>query len=466
MNPPGLPAEPVRIRFNYVPRPWQKTAHEHARRFNVLVLARRSGKTHWALMELLTAAVKCQLPLGLFAYLAPELKQAKAVAWAILKYLVRDLVAAGAVEIAESEVSLRFKHNGAVLRLFGANNPDALRGLRLDGVVMDEVAQMPPEVWEEIIQYTIADRKGWVIFIGTVKGIDLFSEMYHRARKEVENGSQDWYVGLWDCYTAKALDEDEINRTKDTSSPAVFAREMLCDFNAQADDQLISLAEAVEASRRRVNPRDAVILSAPVILGVDPARFGSDRSVIIRRQGLIAFPPSVHRGVDNMTLAMHVANAIIEHKPAAVFIDSGGGAGVIDRLRQLSHEVVEVHFAGKALDTGFLNRRAEMWWTMREWVRSGGVIPDDQSLIRELATPTYWFNGRGQRVLESKDDIRARLRDSGSPDIADALALTFAAPVAARLNWMDDRLTPQRRRDYEPFGRKGAPRGHNPFKPH
>lgn len=135
-----------------------------------------------------------------------------------------------------------------------------------------------------------------------------------------------------------------------------------------------------------------------------------------------------------MDLASRVAAQINEFNPDAVFVDSGAGAGVIDRLRQLGYDIIEVPFGGKAIDENqYVNRRSEMWWLMKEWLEQGGAIPNSTSLKQELATPTYWFNSAGKKVLEPKEDIKKRLQGGGSPDLADALALTFASQVHKKL---------------------------------
>jgi hypothetical protein len=136
---------------------------------------------------------------------------------------------------------------------------------------------------------------------------------------------------------------------------------------------------------------------------------------------------------------MQVADRLIlyirEHSPAAVFIDAGQGQGVIDRVRQLGCDVTEIPFAGRAMeDARFLNRRAEMWYAVREWLQAGGCLPPDSSrLISELAAPTYSFNPAGKILLEPKEKIAERL--GFSPDLADALALTFALPVMPVEQW-------------------------------
>jgi len=434
----------VAITLDYTPRRWQRECHTQLKRFSVLVLHRRAGKTQLALMQLLDRALRCSLELGLFAYIAPFLKQAKAIAWARLKQILTPLIVGGQVAINESELSVRVAHNGAVVRLFGADNADALRGLRLDGVVLDEVAQIAPDVWVQIVQPALADRQGWAVFIGTVGGVDLFSELYFRAA-----GRSDWHRALYTVYDTDTLPEAEVERLKLDMSPTAFAREMLCDFAASGDDQLISLHDARAAAERHYDR--AMMAKQPVVLGVDVARFGDDRSIVCRRQGLLTDFPRVLRGLDNMEVADVVAAEIVQHNPAAVFIDVGGGAGVIDRLRQLGHTVVEVNFGSRALKGHAANRRAEMWVAMRDWLRSGGAIPDDPVLLQELATPKYHMDASGRLVLEAKADIKKRLQGGASPDLADALALTFAAPVPEPDPFAPYRVEAAGSTDYDPL---------------
>lgn len=436
----------VDLRFGFPMRQWQKDCATIKARFLVLALHRRAGKTEIALKKLLTAAYLNKLELPMYFYVAPFLKQAKLISWNRMKQMVGTLVTIGGVEINESELSVRFTHNGAVVRVFGGDNPDAMRGVRLDGVVIDEVAQIKPEVWNDIIQPALSDRKAWAWFIGTPSGINLFSELFFKGGRD-----DGWMSAKYTVFDTDALDKAEVARLQRDMAETSFAREYLCDFSAAGDDQVMSLSD-IEAAAVRTMREEEIILS-PKILGVDPARFGGDRSVIFQRQGLLALKPQVYLGVDNMTLAAYVANTINEWKPDAVFIDSGAGAGVIDRLRQLGHAVTEVNFGGKADQPNqFLNKRAEMWWRVRDWIKGGGAIPNDPDLKQDMAAPIYWFDSAQRVQLEPKDDIKKRgLR---SPDMADALALTFAYPVAPRphpLFGTRDRSNGTSRRDYDPY---------------
>ena len=440
----------MQVSLDYTAREWQRQCHINKKRFSVYALHRRSGKTELAIMELIDKAMKTDKELSMFVYVAPFLRQAKAIAWARLKQKIEPLRQRSAIEINEGELSIKFKHNGAIIRLFGGDNPDAMRGLRLDGIVMDEVAQLKNELWTDIVQPALSDRLGWSIFIGTPSGINLFSELYYKAIEE-----DGWTAARYTVYDTDSLHPNEVTRLKRDMSETSFAREYLCDFSAQGDDQLIALADTEDAAKR-VYQADHVKLS-PVILGIDPARFGDDRSVVFRRQGRQAFKPVVYRGIDNMELATRVANLIEEHNPDAVFCDAGAGSGVIDRLRQLKYDVIEIPFGGKAMKPDqYINRRSEMWWLMKQWVEEGGAIPNDIALKQELATPIYWYDNVGRRVLESKDQIKKRLQGAGSPDLADALALTFALPVAKKQPediYIKRRKEATGKTEYDPYSR-------------
>jgi len=438
------------IDLGYRPRPWQRECHQRRKRFTVLALHRRAGKTELALRELVDKALRCDKELGLFFYVAPLLKQAKAIAWSRLKQIVAPLTMRALAEVNESELWVRFTSNGSMIRVYGADNPDAMRGVRLDGVVIDEVADVKPETWTEVLQPALTDRLGWSTFIGTPRGINLFSELFFKARD-----LPDWYAASYTVYDTDALERAEVERYKRSVDENTFRREMLCDFSAAGDDQLISLSDVHTAAGRHLDKSQYDF--AAKVIGVDPARFGDDRSVIFMRQGLFAHPPRIFRGMDNMTLADRVGQEIERFQPDAVFIDAGNGAGVIDRLRQLHHDVIEVHFAGQPSTGRYLNKRAEMWFELRDWLAAGGAIPDIPELKQDLAAPTYKFTSADKIQLEAKDDIKAR--GLPSPDLGDALALTFAFPVwrdhtiEARARWMGLPVHEDSALNYDPYAR-------------
>ena len=173
-------AKMTRITIPYKPRYPEVHAALESHRFSVLVAHRRFGKTVLVINHLIKMATLCDRPRGVYAYVGPLRNQAKNVAWDYLKHYTAPLPGR-VVNESELMISIPSRGNGAKVRIFGADNPDALRGLYFDGVVLDEVAQMRPEVWEEVVRPALADRNGWAVFIGTPKGVNLFSEQYYRA---------------------------------------------------------------------------------------------------------------------------------------------------------------------------------------------------------------------------------------------------------------------------------------------
>jgi hypothetical protein len=410
------------VDLEYKPRAWQRTVHNSLKRFSVLVAHRRSGKTVLAIMTLVHAALKTTKNSARFAYVAPFRGQAKDVAW---KYLKSYVLKIPGTSVNESELWVELP-NGSQVKLYGADNPDALRGIYLDGVVMDEVADMRPDVWGEIIRPALSDRLGWALFIGTPKGMNLFSEVYYNAQS-----NEEWYAGLFTCYDTDALPPTEIEALKASMSEDQFAQELLCSFEAGNSSTLLSMSVIEEACKREL--REDQYSFASKILGVDVARQGDDSTCIFRRQGLAAFEPQVFKGMESMAVAAQVAKQCDDWQPDAVFIDGSGGygAGVIDRLRQLGYICTEVQFGGRATDDRFVNKRTEMWLEMAAWVKAGGALPNRSTLKLDLSAPTYHHkNAAGKMALESKDAIKAR--GLPSPDEGDALALTFAYPVAPK----------------------------------
>jgi len=419
----------MKVVIPYRPRFPQDEIHKQleTHRFCVLVAHRRLGKTVLSVNHLIKRAITDRKERGMYAYLAPFRNQAEQIAWGYLKHYTSQIPA---ISINEQKLSILLP-NGATIRIFGADNPDALRGMYFDGVVIDEVAQIKPTLWGEVIRPALADRKGWAAFIGTPKGINLFSQLYDQALNLMSKGDPDWIAMLYSVEQTHVIDEKELAALKVEMSENEFRQEFLCDFSAAQDNGLIPIDDIRAAANKFY--RESEYMGAPLIYGIDVARFGSDASVIFKRRGLVAFEPIVIRKFDNMALADRIAVEMAKEKPDAVFIDSGAGQGVIDRLRQMRFDVVEVPFGAQAIDKEqFANRRMEMWWHMAQWIKQGGAIPPDPVLQGDLGAPTYGYTPKGPKILEAKDKLKERI--GRSPDLADALALTFAAPVAPKLS--------------------------------
>ena len=226
----------------------------------------------------------------------------------------------------------------------------------------------------------------------------------------------------------------------------VYRARVLGEFPDQGDNTLLNLSDIEAAVKRPHNNslslegegwgEGEIPAAGKVILGVDVARFGADRSVILRRRGDRVEDIRVLRQMDTMQLAGWVAAAIRECNPAQVYVDEiGVGAGVVDRLRELGHPVRGVNVAHKARQEGlYLNLRAEGYWTLRQRFMSGSIsIPADNQLVGELAALRYGYDSQGRLRMESKDEMRKR--GLPSPDKADALMLAFLAPSSRMQLW-------------------------------
>lgn len=205
-------------------------------------------------------------------------------------------------------------------------------------------------------------------------------------------------------------------------NPWVMAT-ILGQFPSQGFNALLGVEEVEAAIRRHLEPDQFQF--AQKRIGVDVARFGDDRTVLFPRQGLRAYMPVEMRNARTNEIAARVATAKARWKSEAEFVDDSGGygGGVIDSMLQGGLSPIPVNFGGKSIDPRYFNKRSEIWFEMADWVKRGGSLPNVPGLIRELTAPTYTFQ-QGKLRLEEKDQIKKRLQFS--PDLADALALTFA----------------------------------------
>lgn len=207
----------------YWPREPFRQFHIRSQRWAALVCHRRAGKTVGCVADLVLDAKHTKKQDARFAYVAPQFNQAKDVAWMYVTRLTADIPG---VELNQSELRADFP-NGARVRLYGADNPDRLRGLYLDGVILDEFADMRPSVWGEIIRPMLMDRKGWAAFIGTPKGRNAFFQVYDRAIKD-----PDWLALLLKASESKLISDDEIEAARKELTPEQFEQELECSFEA------------------------------------------------------------------------------------------------------------------------------------------------------------------------------------------------------------------------------------------
>jgi len=345
-------------------------------------------------------------------------------------------------------------------------NTEAFAGLHNQGkriiVIFDEGSAIPDAIWE-VTEGALTDRSTqiiWAVFGNPTRNTGRFRDCFQGGRFEHR-----WQAAAIDSRTVPISNKKQLQRwVDDYGEDSDFVRIRVRGIFPRIDaESFISFSLANDAVEREVLPQ-----GGGVILGVDVGRFGDDPSVIYPRQGrdAVTRPPEIFYGIDLMTLAGRVAAAFLRHGATICMVDEGGvGGGVVDRLRQLRIPVVGVDFGSKpdyfyGEKSRYANKRAEIWGEMREWL-SYGSIPhmstgDDITLVEELAAPTYGLNVKEAIQLESKKEMRRR--GVPSPNVADALACTFAFPsYELQYDTVSDMVEAQKpvvADDYNPFARE------------
>jgi hypothetical protein len=330
-------------------------------------------------------------------------------------------------ELVERDLKKGTRYWGVEGRLWSAENPDAYAGVHnFDGVlvVFDEASGIDDSIWAVTGGFFTENtpNRFWMAFSNPRRNTGYFYEAFNSKREF-------WRTRVVDARTVEGTDKAVYQRIIDEYGPdsAQAHVEVYGQFPNAGDDQFIG-ADIVDDAMKRTKYQD---LSAPIVIGVDPARFGADATVIAVRQGRDIVKIMRHRGDDTMTVVGHVIEAIEEFKPTLVVIDEGGlGAGIVDRLKEQRYKIKGVNFGNKAKNpVMYGNMRAQMWGDMREWLKTA-AIPNDRFLKTDLISPMMKPDSRGTIFLESKKDMKSR--GLASPDAADAIAVTFAFPVAHR----------------------------------
>lgn len=323
-------------------------------------------------------------------------------------------------------------------------------------ILLDEIGAMPIGVGQKAEQiFTGGVIDG--LIIGAGNPVSPTGLLYHICTTLRE---------LWNVVTVTA-DPDDPMRTPRV--PLDHARQMIETYGRDNPWVMATILglfpptgfnnllgpDEVAAAMDRHYPKEKYEL-AQKRLGIDVARFGDDRTIIFPRQGLAAFNPADMRGARTNEIAARVMTAKGKFASELEFIDDTGGwgAGVIDSLIQAGYSPIPVNFSGKAIDPRYLNKRAEMWFALAEWVKRGGSLPNIPELAKELTAPTYTFQN-GKFKLEDKDLIKARLKSS--PDMADALALTFALPeLPSAAHSIGGKVAGKAKSDFDPFEKMSA----------
>ena len=330
-------------------------------------------------------------------------------------------------ELVERDLRKGTRYWGVEGRLWSAENPDAYAGVHnFDGVlvVFDEASGIDDSIWAVTAGFFTENtpNRFWMAFSNPRRNTGYFYETFNSKRGF-------WNTKVVDARTVEGTDKQVYQSIIDEYGPdsAQAHVEVYGQFPSEGDDQFIP-ANIVDDAMKRPKYQDE---SAPIVIGVDPARFGADATVIAVRQGRDIVRLDRHRGDDTMTVVGHIIEVIEEFKPTLVVIDEGGlGAGIVDRLKEQRYKVKGINFGNKSKNPiMYGNKRAEMWGSMKDWLKTAS-IPLDRFLKTDLISPMMKPDSKGTIFLESKKDMKAR--GLASPDAADAICVTFAYPVAHR----------------------------------
>lgn len=390
-----MPRDQV-ISTGYAPRRHQRQVHDTLKRFNALVCHRRFGKTYLAINALLDAALRCDKVDPRFAYVAPTFTQAKDIAWTYLKRFALTIPGALA---NESELRVDFPNTGARIRLYGADEPDRMRGLYLDGCVLDEAGKMRPRVWPEVIRPALADRLGWAIVMGTPNGRNEFWKIYDEATRDPA-----WFAATFKASETGIVAQEELDAARKIMTPEQYEQEFECSFQAAVIGAYYgTLIDAAEKEKRigRVPYEPSASVTTAWDLGIgDSTAIWFCQQVGAERR-LIDYYESSGVGLDHYV-------KVLREKPYAY-----------------SDTILPHDAAIRELGTGRTRVETLASLGMRERVR---VLPrttvEDRINAARMLLPTMWIDAekcaRGLEALRNyRREYDDRLRDFRSRPLHD-----------------------------------------------
>ena len=334
---------------------------------------------------------------------------------------VRDLF-----EVQSERIIYKSKPSDSFVsaRTSSAERPEALAGVHSEHVLLiaDEASAIPEAVFEAAAGSMSGYSACTILISNPTRNTGLFFATHHQLR-------EDWEVMHVSCVGNPRVTPDFIKQIAATygENSNQYRVRVLGEFALREDDKLIP-AELVDSAIHRDIVLDAM---APLVYGVDIARFGDDRTVLVKRQGGIVVDIKWWSNADTMQTVGRIVAEAKQDGPAEICVDSIGiGAGVADRLRELGLNCRDVNVAETAALNPQANRlRDDLWLQIRDWLNTRAVkLPNVERLRQDLVGPTYTFNSLGKIVVEPKASLKKRKLPS--PDYADALGLTFAGSAS------------------------------------
>ncbi|HDZ3423837.1 terminase [Pseudomonas aeruginosa] len=309
------------------------------------------------------------------------------------------------------------------------HNTEAFAGLHNKGkriiLIFDEASNIADKVWE-VAEGALTDEQTeiiWLAFGNPTRNVGRFRECFRKFRHR-------WVQRQIDSRTVDGTNKDQIAKwAADYGEDSDFFKVRVRGlFPSSSDLQFIGTG-LVDAAMARV-VTEAMVSHAPVVIGVDPSWSGEDEFAIYMRQGLHSkLIATYQKSDDDVLMAQRIAQLEDQYKADAVFVDFGYGTGIVSAARAMGRNWTLVQFGGASSDPAMLNKRGEIWNAMKEWLKAGGEL-NDQQTADEISAPEYRVKLDGKIVLEDKDELKKRA--GISPNRADALALTFSFPVVKK----------------------------------
>ncbi len=390
----------------------------------------KTAVTSWAMLWYVLTRYPCKVIVT-----APTSAQLFDALFAELKRWAKELPPAlnQLLEVKNDRVELKSSASEAFIsaRTSRAEQPEALAGVHSPNVLLvaDEASGVPEAVFEAAAGSMSGHNATTILLGNPTRSSGYFYETHHRLKGE-------WWTRRVSCIDSPRVSEAYVNEMKSRygEESNAYRIRVLGEFPLADDDTVIPVELVDSAQVRDTKPSP----TAPTVWGLDVARFGSDKSALCKRQANVVHEIRKWAGLDLMQLT----GAIVAEyeatpsnaRPVEILVDSIGlGAGVVDRLRELKLPARGINVSeSPAMGTTYINLRAELWFRVKAWLEARDCrIPRDDQLFAELVGPRFSFSSNGKMKVESKDEMRRR--GLGSPDMADALCLTFAGNAATAL---------------------------------
>ena len=414
--------------LNVRPDAWQREVMEAVARGERKISVRsghgvgKTATTSWLMIWYILTRYPCKVIVT-----APTSAQLFDALFAEVKRWIKDLppTLQELLELKQDRIELKSSPTEAFIsaRTSRAEQPEALAGVHSTNVLLiaDEASGIPEQVFEAAAG-SMSGHSATTILLGNpTRSSGYFYDTHHRLKSE-------WWTRRVSCADSKRVSKEYISEMaiRYGEESNAFRIRVLGEFPLADNDTMIPIDLIDSAISRDVQASP----TAGQIWGLDVARYGSDSSALCKRQSNIVTELRTWRNLDLMQLCGAIVNEYeaSEVKPQEILVDSIGlGAGVVDRLRELNLPVRGINVSeSPSMGGTYRNLRAELWGKTKAWLERRDVkLPKDDRLSTELATVRYSFNSSGKLQIESKDDLKRR--GLQSPDVADALVLTFAA---------------------------------------